>query len=125
MNGGIHIVLIGHRGHQELIGTSGYIDPALLHVVEDEDDIHSLSIPIDAEVGVLTQTTLSVDDTSELINKLQIKFPNLVTGGKEDICYATQNRQDAVKALAKKCELIIVVGSSIAQIATVWLKHPS
>ena len=109
---GIHIVLIGHRGHQELIGTSGYIDPALLHVVEDEDDIHSLSIPIDAEVGVLTQTTLSVDDTSELINKLQIKFPNLVTGGKEDICYATQNRQDAVKALAKKCELIIVVGSS-------------
>ena len=109
---GIHIVLIGHRGHQELIGTSGYIDPALLHVVEDEDDIHSLSIPSDAEVGILTQTTLSVDDTSELINKLQIKFPNLITGGKEDICYATQNRQDAVKVLAKKCELIIVVGSS-------------
>lgn len=109
---GIHIILIGHRGHQELIGTSGYIDSSLLHVVEDETDIDSLSIPIDAEVGVLTQTTLSVDDTSDLIHKLRVKFPNLVTGGKEDICYATQNRQDAVKVLASKCDLIIVVGSS-------------
>lgn len=109
---GIHIILIGHRGHQELIGTSGYIDESLLHVVEDENDIDSLSIPTDAEVGVLTQTTLSVDDTSDLIHKLRVKFPNLVTGGKEDICYATQNRQDAVKVLANKCDLIIVVGSS-------------
>tara|TARA_B100001121_G_scaffold110244_1_gene97077 strand:+ start:15928 stop:16875 length:948 start_codon:yes stop_codon:yes gene_type:complete len=109
---GIHIILIGHRGHQELIGTSGYIDAALLHVVEDANDIDSLSIPTDAEVGVLTQTTLSVDDTSDLIHKLRGKFPNLVTGGKEDICYATQNRQDAVKVLANKCDLIIVVGSS-------------
>ena len=109
---GIHIILIGHRGHQELIGTSGYIKSSLLHVVEDTSDIESLSIPSDAEVGVLTQTTLSVDDTSHLIKLLQIKFPNLITGGKEDICFATQNRQDAVKTLTKKCELIIVVGSS-------------
>ena len=109
---GIHIVLIGHRGHQELIGTSGYIDPNLLHVVEDEADVAALSIPSDAEVGVLTQTTLSVDDTSQLIQKLMIKFPNLITGGKEDICYATQNRQDAVKVLAETCQLIIVIGSS-------------
>tara|TARA_Y100000590_G_scaffold38596_1_gene41401 strand:+ start:780 stop:1727 length:948 start_codon:yes stop_codon:yes gene_type:complete len=109
---GIHIVLIGHRGHQELIGTSGYIDSDLLHVVEDEADVAALSIPSDAEVGVLTQTTLSVDDTSQLIQKLQVKFPNLITGGKEDICYATQNRQDAVKVLAEKCQLIIVIGSS-------------
>ena len=109
---GIHIVLIGHRGHQELIGTSGYIQPHLLHVVEDVDDIDSLTIPLDADVGVLTQTTLSVDDTSQLIKKLQHKFPKLITGGKEDICYATQNRQDAVKTLAKYCELIIVIGSS-------------
>jgi len=109
---GIHIILIGHRGHQELIGTSGYINPELLHIVEDVNDIHSLSIPSDAEVGVLTQTTLSVDDTSDLIKELQYKFPNLITGGKEDICYATQNRQDAVKKLAKFCQLIIVVGSA-------------
>ncbi|RAP24729.1 4-hydroxy-3-methylbut-2-enyl diphosphate reductase [Candidatus Marinamargulisbacteria bacterium SCGC AG-343-K17] len=109
---GIHIILIGHRGHQELIGTSGYIDKDLLHIVEDQHDIDALSIPSNVEVGVLTQTTLSVDDTSQLIDQLRLKFPNLITGGKEDICYATQNRQDAVKALAKKCELIIVIGSS-------------
>ncbi|MGC6367505.1 MAG: 4-hydroxy-3-methylbut-2-enyl diphosphate reductase [Candidatus Marinamargulisbacteria bacterium] len=109
---GIHIILIGHRGHQELIGTSGYINPDLLYVVEDEKDVDELVIPADAEVGVLTQTTLSVDDTSSLIKRLRERFPNLITGGKEDICYATQNRQDAVKALAKQCELIIVIGSA-------------
>ena len=109
---GVHIVLIGHRGHQELIGTSGYINSELLHVIEDENDIQELSIPHDVEVGVLTQTTLSVDDTSKLINILQQKYPKLVTGGKEDICYATQNRQDAVKTLSKNCELIIVIGSA-------------
>ncbi|MGA0242024.1 MAG: 4-hydroxy-3-methylbut-2-enyl diphosphate reductase [Candidatus Marinamargulisbacteria bacterium] len=110
---GIHIVLIGHRGHQELIGTSGYIRPDLLHVVEDEVDVAELNLPEDVDIGVLTQTTLSVDDTSFLINKLRDRYPNIITGGKEDICYATQNRQDAVKALAKaECELIIVIGSA-------------
>ena len=109
---GIHTILIGHRGHQELIGTSGYVNEDLLHIVEDESDIDSLSLDSSLEVAVLTQTTLSVDDTSGLIKLLQNKFPNLVTGGKEDICYATQNRQDAVKTLAEKCEFIIICGSA-------------
>ena len=109
---GVHIILIGHRGHQELIGTSGYIRPELLHVVEDENDIDELNIPSGVDVGVLTQTTLSVDDTSILIKKLRERFPSLITGGKEDICYATQNRQDAVKDLTSVCDLIIVIGSS-------------
>jgi 4-hydroxy-3-methylbut-2-enyl diphosphate reductase len=111
-NRGVHIVLIGHRGHQELIGTSGYIREDLLHVVENQADIDALTIDPSKEVGVLTQTTLSVDDTTQLIQYLKEKYPNLITGNKEDICYATQNRQDAVKTLAKVCELIIVVGSS-------------
>ena len=109
---GIHIILIGHRGHQELIGTSGYINQQLLHVVEDEKDVDELNLNPDLEIGVLTQTTLSVDDTSRLIKRLRQKYPNIITGGKEDICYATQNRQDAVKELSKDCELIIVVGSA-------------
>jgi 4-hydroxy-3-methylbut-2-en-1-yl diphosphate reductase len=108
---GVHIILIGHRGHQELIGTSGYIDPKLLHVVEDFLDIESLNLPEDAEVGVLTQTTLSVDDTTVLITKIKEKYPNVITGTKEDICFATQNRQDAVKTLAKTCDFILICGS--------------
>ena len=71
-----------------------------------------LNLPNDSEIGVLTQTTLSVDDTSYLIQKLRDRYPNIITGGKEDICYATQNRQDAVKELAKDCDLIIVIGSA-------------
>ena len=109
---GTHIVLIGHRGHQELIGTAGHIKPDLLHIVEDEADVDALSLSPDAEIGVLTQTTLSVDDTAHIIQKLQAKFQNIITGGKEDICYATQNRQDAVKQLAKQCDFIIVIGSA-------------
>ena len=108
---GVHIILIGHRGHQELIGTSGYIDPKLLHVVEDFLDIESLNLTEDAEVGVLTQTTLSVDDTTVLITKIKEKYPNVITGTKEDICFATQNRQDAVKTLAKTCDFILICGS--------------
>jgi 4-hydroxy-3-methylbut-2-enyl diphosphate reductase len=109
---GIHIILIGHRGHQELIGTSGYIRQDLLHVVEDVNDVDELNLPNDIDVAVLTQTTLSVDDTSSIINKLRERFPSIITGGKEDICYATQNRQDAVKDLAKESQLIIVIGSA-------------
>lgn len=107
----VHTILIGHRGHQELIGTSGYVQDRLRHIIEEESDIDELNIPEDAEVGVLTQTTLSVTDTSHLITKLRKKFPNLITGGKEDICYATQNRQDAVVELTKLCDVIVIVGS--------------
>ncbi|HLD69392.1 MAG TPA: 4-hydroxy-3-methylbut-2-enyl diphosphate reductase [Candidatus Omnitrophota bacterium] len=108
---GYEIVLIGHKGHQELIGTSGYVAPHLLHVVEDEEDIGELNIDPAKTVGYLTQTTLSVTETKGLIQKLKTRFPNLIAPPREDICYATQNRQDAVKELAKVCDFIIICGS--------------
>ena len=108
---GYEIVLIGHKGHQELIGTSGYVAPDLLHVVEDEEDINALDIDPGKTVGYLTQTTLSVTETKGLIQKLKARFPNLIAPPREDICYATQNRQDAVKELAKLCDFIIICGS--------------
>ncbi|MCA9405416.1 MAG: 4-hydroxy-3-methylbut-2-enyl diphosphate reductase [Candidatus Omnitrophica bacterium] len=104
-------VLIGHRGHQELIGTSGYVEPELLHIVEDEEDIDNLNIDPQAEVAFITQTTLSVDDTTAMIEKLKQKFPNLQSPPRSDLCYATQNRQDAVKELARMCDIIIICGS--------------
>ena len=104
-------VLIGHRGHQELIGTSGYVKPELLHIVEDEKDIERLPIGPEEKVAYITQTTLSVDDTTNMIKKLKEKFPNLIGPPRSDLCYATQNRQDAVKELAKMCDIIIICGS--------------
>ena len=108
---GYEIILIGHKGHQELIGTSGYVAPSLLHVVEDQEDIDALTIDPAKTVGYLTQTTLSATETKGLIQKLKTRFPNLVAPPREDICYATQNRQDAVKELAKVCDFIIICGS--------------
>lgn len=108
---GIQTVLIGHRGHQELIGTSGYVNPELLFIVEDERDIEALMLDDTQPIGYLTQTTLSVSDTSRLIAKLKEKYPAIVGPPKSDICFATQNRQDAVKELAETCDLIIVCGS--------------
>ena len=105
-------ILIGHKGHQELIGTSGYVKEKLLHIIETLEDIETLQLDPDQDIAVLTQTTLSVDDTQELIHALKNKFPKLITGEKKDICYATQNRQDAVKELAENCTLIIVCGSA-------------
>ena len=104
-------VLIGHKGHQELIGTSGYVNPKLLHIVEDEHDIDDLDLAPDQPVAYLTQTTLSVDETEGLIYRLKQKFPNLIGPKRADICYATQNRHDAVKELARLCDLIIICGS--------------
>jgi 4-hydroxy-3-methylbut-2-enyl diphosphate reductase len=104
-------ILIGHRGHQELIGTSGYVDPKLLHIVEDEKDIDALTIDPNAAVAFITQTTLSVDDTTLMIEKIRKKFPNLKAPPRSDLCYATQNRQDAVKELASFCDIIIICGS--------------
>jgi len=108
---GCHVVLIGHRKHQEVIGTAGYIHPDFLHFVETPEDIEKLVIPADAPVTYLSQTTLSVDETRETIKRLREKIPGLQGPGREDICYATQRRQDAVKELAAKVELIIVCGS--------------
>lgn len=106
-----HVILIGHKGHQEIIGTSGYIAPEFLHIVEKESDIDSLSIPAHTPVAYLTQTTFSVDETRSMIAKLKEKFSDLSGPAREDICYATQKRQDAVKALARQVEVMIVCGS--------------
>ncbi len=108
---GVQTVLIGHKGHQELIGTSGYVRPDLLHVIEDEHDVDQLEVRPDQPVGFLTQTTLSVSDTSAMVDKLKQKFPNILGASKADICYATQNRQDAVLELSERCDVIIICGS--------------
>ncbi len=104
-------VLIGHHGHQELIGTAGYVDPKLLHIIEEESDIDKLNIDENEKVAYITQTTLSVDDTTSMIERLKQKFPNLNAPPRSDLCYATQNRQDAVKELAAFCDIIIICGS--------------
>ena len=108
---GIQTILIGHKGHQELIGTSGYVNEELRFVVENEDDIEALTVDSTQPVGYLTQTTLSVSDTTKLIARLKEKYPHIVGPPKSDICFATQNRQDAVTELAGHCDLIIVCGS--------------
>ncbi|MFT5171751.1 MAG: 4-hydroxy-3-methylbut-2-enyl diphosphate reductase [Candidatus Marinamargulisbacteria bacterium] len=108
----VQTVLIGHKGHQELVGTSGYVDSELLHVIEDESDISSLEIDETRPVAYLTQTTLSVDDTKEIMTGLKKKFPEIQGSKKADICYATQNRQDVVVELAAFCDVVIVCGSS-------------
>ena len=105
------IVLIGHKGHQELIGTAGYVDPELLYIVENEDDIESLDIDPDTEVAYITQTTLSVDDANRIIDRLRARFPQLEGPPKDDICYATQNRQEAVGLLSSEADAVIVLGS--------------
>jgi len=107
----VDTVLIGHVGHQELIGTSGYVHPDLLHIIENENDAETLNIDPNKTVAYITQTTLSVDETKGIIEKLKSKFPKLIGPLRSDICYATQNRQDAVKELAGFCDFIIICGS--------------
>jgi 4-hydroxy-3-methylbut-2-enyl diphosphate reductase len=107
----VDTVLIGHVGHQELIGTSGYVHPDLIHIIEDENDVDALRIDPKKTVAYITQTTLSVDETKGVIEKLRSKFPKLIGPSRSDICYATQNRQDAVKELAGFCDIIIICGS--------------
>ena len=107
----VDTVLIGHVGHQELIGTSGYVHPDLLHIVENEGDIDALNIDPQKTIAYITQTTLSVDETRGIIEKLKLRFPKLIGPRRSDICYATQNRQDAVKELANFCDIIIICGS--------------
>lgn len=108
---GYAIVMIGHRNHPEVEGTMGQVD-GNIYLIETEGDIASLPLPKDIKkIAVVTQTTLSVDETKSIIDKLQATFPNLRLPKNEDICYATQNRQDAVKKMAKICDLLIVIGS--------------
>lgn len=107
---GYTIFLIGHEGHDEVIGTMGEAPEAMI-LVESESDVDRLTIPTDAKVAYLTQTTLSVDDANRIIARLRQRFPNLVNPPKEDICYATQNRQEAVRLLAAEAEVCLVLGS--------------
>lgn len=108
------VILIGHRGHPEVEGTMGqYKSNGVLaiHLVETVDDVNQLDIRPDSKIAFVTQTTLSLDDTSLVIDALKECFPNIQGPKKNDICYATQNRQDAVKRLARECDLVLVVGS--------------
>ena len=111
---GRDVILIGHEGHPEVEGTMGQFDESQggrISLVEDVADVGQLEVRDPGRVGVVTQTTLSVDDTAEVLAALQCRFPTLNTPRKEDICYATQNRQDAVKKLVEACDVVIVVGS--------------
>jgi len=107
---GYTIVLIGHRNHVEVIGTSGEA-PDKVVVVESVEEAESLSLDDPDKVAYVTQTTLSVDDTRDILAVLKRRFPNIVSPSKLDICYATQNRQDAVKALARRADIIFIMGS--------------
>lgn len=107
---GYWIILVGHKNHDEIVGTSGEAPERTL-VVGSLEDARTITVPDPNKVTVLTQTTLSVDDTREILEVLKQRFPKLVTPAKEDICYATQNRQDAVKQLANQVDLVLVIGS--------------
>jgi 4-hydroxy-3-methylbut-2-enyl diphosphate reductase len=107
---GYWIILIGHQGHDEIVGTTGEA-PERIRIVADVEEARTIDIPDPDKVVVLTQTTLSVDDTREIVTALRERFPRMITPAKEDICYATQNRQDAVKQLAREVELVVVIGS--------------
>ncbi len=107
---GMHIIMIGHRGHPEVEGTMGQA-PDGIQLVENIKDVEALDIPTNAPVAYVTQTTLSVDETKEIVDALKSKYPAIAQPKKQDICYATQNRQDAVKFMAPQVDLVIVVGS--------------
>jgi 4-hydroxy-3-methylbut-2-enyl diphosphate reductase len=107
---GYTILLIGHEGHDETIGTMGEAPQAMV-LVESVEDADRLSFSPDAKLAYLTQTTLSVDDANRIINRLKERFPQLIGPPKEDICYATQNRQEAVRMLAAGADLVLVLGS--------------
>ena len=109
------VILIGHDGHPEVEGTLGRFDGSFggrIHLVESTEDAERLEVADPAKLAFVTQTTLSVDDTAEIVATLRRRFPGLASPRKEDICYATQNRQDAVKDLLRDCDVLIVVGSA-------------
>lgn len=108
---GKEIIMIGHRGHPEVEGTMGQVSDGI-YLVETMQDVASLEVRDANNLAFVSQTTLSVDDAAQIINALKQRFPNIIGPKKDDICYATQNRQDAVKQLVKDCEMLIVVGSA-------------
>lgn len=108
---GMHILMIGHKGHPEVAGTIGQLESHQITLIESLQDIEQLTFPLNTPLAYVTQTTLSVDETQSMIQALKQKYPHIDEPKKQDICYATQNRQDAVKFLAPKVDLVIVVGS--------------
>src|SRR5438270_996777 len=127
---GYTILLIGHEGHDEVIGTIGEA-PCNIRLVQDEKEVEALELPADAKVAYLTQTTLSVDDAEIIIAALRKRFPHIAGPKKDDICYATQNRQEAVKDLVPEVDVVVVLGSQnssnslrLAELATT-LKKPA
>ena len=108
---GSHILLIGHKNHPEVIGTMGQIPRGSIDLIESIKDASEYEKKSDKDLAFVTQTTLSVDDTKDIINELKKKFPKIREPKKEDICYATTNRQAAVKNIAKKCDMFFVIGS--------------
>jgi 4-hydroxy-3-methylbut-2-enyl diphosphate reductase len=111
---GRDVILIGHAGHPEVEGTMGRFDAssgAQMHLVQNLGDVAALPVRDPLNLAFVTQTTLSVDDTAEIVAGLKTRFPQLATPRREDICYATQNRQDAVKQLLEECDVLLVVGS--------------
>ena len=108
---GMEIVMIGHKGHPEVEGTMGQTNAGGMYLVETQDDVAQLKVKDPLKLAFVTQTTLSMDDAATVIEALKVKYPNIHAPKSEDICYATQNRQDAVKLMAKDCDLVIIVGS--------------
>jgi len=108
---GREVIMIGHRGHPEVEGTMGQVDGGI-RLVETPEDVWALQVSDPANLALVTQTTLSVDDAGKVAQALRTRFPGIVEPKKSDICYATQNRQDAVKIMAPACDLVLVVGSA-------------
>ncbi len=108
---GRHVILIGHAGHPEVIGTMGQLPEGAVVLVETAEDVVALNLADDGNLAFCTQTTLSVDDTADVVAALKAKFPSIIGPGKEDICYATTNRQAAVKVIAPRCDALMVIGA--------------
>jgi 4-hydroxy-3-methylbut-2-enyl diphosphate reductase len=111
LEAGRHIIFIGHRGHPEVVGTLGQVPAGSITLVETLDDVARLDFTENAPLAFLTQTTLSVDDTHAIVAALRARFPHIAGPKAEDICYATTNRQNAVKAIAERCDLVLVIGA--------------
>lgn len=109
---GLHILLIGHEGHPEVVGTMGQIGPGAMTLIETVADAEAFTFAEPSRLAYVTQTTLSVDDTKDIVSTLRRRFPQMAEPRKDDICYATTNRQEAVKAIAQDAELVLVIGAA-------------
>lgn len=108
---GRQVILIGHAGHPEVIGTMGQLPKDAVLLIETVDDVARLNVKDDSNLAFCTQTTLSVDDTADVVHALKARYPAIIGPGREDICYATTNRQEAVKAIAPRCDALMVIGA--------------